>query len=43
MQSGIKPHAYTPLFFLIDVTFFLKLMLENVEEKLDFSETKTKD
>lgn len=29
MQSGIKPHAYTPLLFhSMDVAFFLKLVLE---------------
>lgn len=39
-------HMHTPHFFFfpMDVTFFLKLMLENVvEEKLAFHETKTKD
>lgn len=36
---------HTPHFFFpMDVTFFLKLMLENVvEEKLAFRKTKTKD
>lgn len=41
-------HMHIPHFFFffspMDVTFFLKLMLENVvEEKLAFRETKTKD
>lgn len=37
------PHVFL-VFFSMDVTFFLKLMLENVVgEKLAFLETKTKD